>query len=294
MQNTETIQKAKQGLINCSLNDILFPVEKVEVTDYDCNSDYAYDIFAYINGKKLRVNTCSDRYALVPNDEIFPPICKILTKNNIKFSEKYMHMNHARFYAEFTIEDHAFKVGNNPNDMVKPMLKVQHSYNGLTEYEITFGYYRLVCSNGLVIPVKEKSEYNIRLNGKHTQAIHASLKKLNDTIQFFLQQGKKPMANFNVLYDTWVEKWEDRVIEVMNASKITIIDNSKFKTMDYVKGIVNTEANNLTKGKVNEWLIYNAINQYINNNKLNVASPKQRIDKDSAVMKFFLTDAGVY
>jgi len=293
MTTAET-NKAKAGLTVCGLNDILFPVEKVEVTEHDCNSDYAYDIFAYPDGKKKRVNSCSDRYALVPNSEIFPPVRNLLAAHNIKFSERYMHMNHARFYAEFTIEDQAYKVGNNPNDIIYPMLKVQHSYNGLTEYQITFGYYRLVCTNGLVLPVKEKSEFNIRINGKHTKAIHASLKKLDDALNFFIAQGKKPMANYNVMYDHWVEKWEDRVVEVLGASKIANIDNSKFKTTDYLATIITREANNLTGGKVNDWLIYNAINQYVHDSKLNVASPKQREDKDKSVLNFLLTDLGVF
>ena len=204
-------------------------------------------------------------------------------------------MNHARFYAEYTIEDHAFKVGGNSLDVVKPMLKVQHSYNGLTEYQITFGYFRLVCSNGLVIPVAEKSEYNICIRGKHTKAIHESLKRLDDAITFFVAQGKKPMQNFNVLADTWVEKWEDRLVEVLAASSIANIDNSKFKTMDYLGGVIAEETVKLkTGGKVNEWLLYNAINRYVHDEKLNVASPKQREDKDRAVLKVLLTDAGVY
>ena len=291
---TEETTKAKTGLVVCGLNDILFPVEKVEVTEHDCNSDYAYDIFAYPDGKKLRVNSCSDRYALVPNSEIFPPVRKVLADHNIKFTERYMHMNHARFYAEFTIEDQAYRVGKNPKDVIYPMLKVQHSYNGLTEYQITFGYYRLVCTNGLVLPVKEKSEFNIRIKGKHTKAIHASLKKLDEALNFFIAQGKKPMANYNVLYDNWVEKWEDRVVEVLAASNVASIDNSKFKTTDYLSNIITREANDLTGGKVNDWLIYNAINQYVHDDKLNVASPKQREDKDKSVLNYLLTDLGVY
>ena len=51
-----------------TLQQMLFPVEKVKNTDYNCNSDYSHDIFAYpiIKGEptKTRVNACSDRMNL--------------------------------------------------------------------------------------------------------------------------------------------------------------------------------------------------------------------------------------
>ena len=307
------------GLQDCSLTDLLFPVEMVEQTKYDCNSDYAYDIFGYPkrtkkrivlnennepvldekgkpiyqyyeDNSKLRLNSCSARYALVPNAEIFPPILEMLKKNNIRFNPVFMHLNYARFYGEMTIENYVYQVGNSNQDIIKPMLKIQHSYNGLVEYQITFGYFRVVCTNGLVIPVAEKSEYNICISGKHTKAIHESLKKLEEAVTFFLSQGDKPMKNFEIFAEHWVEKWQDRVVEVMNNAKIILVDNSKLNTMNYVGNIIKKEAEAYSEKKVNDWLIMNAINQYINDDSLNVASPKQRIDKDKAVVNFLLKD----
>jgi hypothetical protein len=320
--SNEIKAKMKQGLQKCELNEILFPVEVLD-NERPANSEYAkvvrgYGDFTIIvpayettldekgnerirvvyslkKAKELDLNYCSHRYALIPNAEIFPPVLKLLDANKINYTDSYLHMNHARFYAEYIIEDHAFKIGETGDDIVKPMLKVQHSYNGLTEYQITFGYYRLICSNGLVIPVSEKSEFNIRINGRHTKAIHASLEKLNEVIKFFLSQGKKPLKNFEILADRWVEKWEDRVIEVMTAANINIIDNKEFDTIDYLGGILAEETKNLmTGGKVNEWLLYNAINQYLNDNTLNIASPKQRTDKESRILNVLLKDAGLF
>ena len=243
---------------------------------------------------QLDLNYCSHRYELVPNADIFPEVEKKLNNKGINYHATYMHMNYARFYAEYTIEDHKFEVA--PGDYIYPMLKVQHSYNGLTEYQITFGYFRLVCSNGLVIPVEEKSQYNIRLSGKHTQAIHASLEKLENTIEYFMTQGDKPMKNFEVLGGIAVESLNDRAIEVMKAAKVNVVENKKFNTIEYLSKRIAEDKKKMNQSddKVNEWLLYNAINHYIHNDELNMASPKQREDKDRAVLNVLLKDAGVF
>jgi hypothetical protein len=295
----ENIGKQKKlGLVECELNDILFPVEMVEQTSFACNSDYQYDIFGYLNGDankgiipvKTRLNSCSNRYELVPNADIFPPVRVILQSKEINFEETYMHLNNARFYAEYKIMDNPYLVGGNPNDKIFPMLKVQHSYNGMTKYMINFGYYRLVCTNGLTIPVKEKDEFNIAITGKHTSSIQNSLLKLREVINVFVEQGNKYLVNFDSMTDRAITNIDDRIEEVMNAAKISLIDNKNLNTIQYVKTIVDKESMDLYGGVTNDWLIYNAINQYVNDNKMNVKTPEVRSEIDKKVLQYMLAD----
>jgi hypothetical protein len=294
---TMTADKVKKaGLVECSLNDILFPVEMIEQTEFACNSDYSHDIFGYIGGDiekgimpvKTRLNSCSDRYVLIPNAEIFLPIRQTLIDKGIKFEETYMHLNNARFYAEYKIMDNPYKVAGT-NDLIYPMLRVQHSYNGLTKYVINFGYYRLVCSNGLTIPVKEMIEFNINKSGKHTDSIHTSLAELSNKIDKFIELKDQFVVNFNHMADRVITNIEDRVTEVMAAAKFSLGNNKK-ETMAYISTIVNREAVDLYGGVTNDFLIYNAINAYINDNSQNVKAPEVRNEMDRKVMEIMLKD----
>jgi len=282
--------QAKKGLEVCTLDEIMFPVEKVVETEFDCNSDYAYNIFGYLGQDKVktRLNVCSDRYELVPNSKIFMPVRETLQTKGIAFEETYMHMNNARFYGNFMINGADHKVNGNPNDVVKPMLRVQHSYNGLTKYMISFGYYRMVCTNGLVVPVKEKDEFNVAITGKHTQSIQQSLTKLFSVVDLFVNEGKKYLINFDTLADRMVVNVEDRIIEVMAATGLSIVDNKNVNTLDYIGGVINDEAFKYYNGNTNDFLIYNGINQYINNNSLNVKAPEVRIESDKRVFQYML------
>jgi hypothetical protein len=175
------------------------------------------------------------------------------------------------------------------------MLRIQHSYNGLTKYKLTFGYFRLVCTNGLVIAVQDMKEFNLCLTGKHTASILNSLKRLNDLMEVFATDAKELTktltSKYEILGGSWVANVEDRIKEVLHVANINAIENKKFDTVQHIKNVIMNEANgNLGyNGKVNNWLIYNGINQYLNDNSLNIAAPEKRNEVDSKVFEYLLT-----
>jgi hypothetical protein len=78
---------------------------------------------------------------------------------------------------------------------------------------------------------------------------------------------------------------------VLKASSIISVENSKFNTVNDIVNRISKEANDPTlgyNGKVNDWLIYNGVNQYINDNTLNIASPEKRRNTDSKALEFML------
>lgn len=281
------------NLQTANLNEMLFDVQ-VKDNPRNTNQEYSKVVTGTIDGEEIDLNYCSPRYELVPNNEIFPVVRQILVQNKIQFTEKYYHLNNARFYAEYVIEDQrfAYQIPGSNGDVVKPMLRVQHSYNGLTKYMIAFGYYRLICANGLVIPVKEMENYNLFVTGKHTQVIKSSLEKLNYTLTYFAENAAQITnaitASYDQLAGNVVKNVDDRVKEVLNAAKITVKENSKFNTLDYIKGKITSEID-LYGGVTNDWLVYNAINQYINDDSLNVKVPEVRQDMDSKVFEYMLS-----
>lgn len=288
------MEKIKAITVGCSLNDLLFPVE-LNDNPRKTNSEYSKVVTGIINGEEMDLNYCSDRYRLIPNGDIFPNIEDVLISHGINYQPNYRHINNVRFYADYTIQDdrYAYRM-KNTTDLVYPMLNVQHSYNGLTKYKIVFGYFRLVCSNGLVIPIEEMKKYNLFIVGKHTEQIVHSFKELNIMLSHFGTNAKliigDIVAKYELLGDSAVTNMEDRIKEVLNATKIKIVENSKFNTIDVITNIVKKEANDSTLGyggTINDWLIYNGINQYINSDRT-IAAPEIRAENDSKVFEYML------
>jgi hypothetical protein len=175
------------------------------------------------------------------------------------------------------------------------MIRVQHSYNGLTKYSIVFGYFRLVCSNGMTIAVEEMKEFNLSIKGKHTEIILKSLEMLNDKLNFFVANAaiitSKITAKYEKLAGKTVNNVAERIEEVLEAAKIIAVDNTKFSTVNDILARIEAEANmpNLGyNGKINEFLLYNGINQYLNDDNINIQAPEKRQETDSTVLEFML------
>ena len=280
----------------------------VEMNEFACNSDYSHDIYAYpaINGevKKLRVNSCSDRQELVPNHEIFLPIRQVLLDAGLTITERYEMFDYAKFFATFTIEDEHLAVGQG-NDIVKPEVRIKHSYNGMVQYQISFGYFRLICENGLVIPVKGKEKLNYFMKGKHTASIKKSISDLQEKIEYFVAQKEVVMQGYNKLFDNWVANPNDRIKEVLNASGVVnykenmtkAAETIASKKFDAISNIIKDEAHQLGESyidangqiRVNDWLIYNGINKYIHQVEESKKTPEQKFAYDEKIMDFMLS-----
>jgi hypothetical protein len=323
--------KTKRGTTLCTLSDLIFPVELIDNPNRT-NREYSKIVTGiinedvpYFNEDELQVmkeslhdddfdimiaenpatkqvqseidlNYCSPIYELVPNEMIFPKVEEIFNQQGIAFSVQYSHTQHARFYGNYTIEDPRFQhVMKGTNDVIKFVWNFQHSYNGLTKYKGVAGFYRLICTNGLVIPVQEMKDYNLVLEGKHTSSILRSLEQFQQIlvdVTTNLSVVKTAITDqYEKLGGVWVQKPEDRIKEVLTASKIAIVENSKFNTVNDITGRIEKELKDASlgyNGKVNDWLIYNGINQYINDDSRNIASPEKRRESDSKVLEYML------
>ena len=296
--NMEAIKKIKKGAITCGIEDILFPVE-VRDEEMASNKEYCKRIVGQINGGDFLLNQCSNIYKLIPNTDVFPNIEAVLDANGIEYEVEYKHINHVRFYADYKITDKRYSYTmKGTNDKIMPMLRVQHSYNGLTKYRILFGFFRMVCTNGLTVAVEEMKRFNLVIVGKHTEQIAKSFSKLNEMLVYFGNNAHIISGAITDKYEklggVWVANPEDRLKEVLEASMITIVENNKFNTLNDIMSRISLEANkdNLGyNGKVNNWLIYNGINQYLNDDSRNIATPEVRIEKDSKVLEFMLATA---
>lgn len=286
------------GTVECELKDLLFPVE-MRNEEMPSNSEYSRIVVGQLNGGDFKLNQCSPRYELFPNVDIFPEVERILNKFHIQYEKHYSHFNYVQFYVEYRITDtrYTYKM-KGTNDEIFPMLKVQHSYNGKTKYKIIFGYFRLVCTNGLTIPVQEMKRFNLVIVGKHTEAIKLSFKKLDEMLKFFAAEADLIIGTITNRYETlggrMVTNVQDRIKEVLNATKIIAVDNSKFNTVNDILRRIDKESKSATlgyNGRVTDWLVYNGINQYVNDNSRNIVLPELRAETDVKVLEYMLENA---
>lgn len=272
-----------------TLNDLLFDVNK-EKNPAITNSEYSHIIKGNVNGQIMDLNYCSDRYKLIPNDLIFPRIESELQERGYKFTKSYHMVDNVRFYSSYILEDKNLAIGNN-NDIVKPMIQVNHSYNGLTKYSITFGYFRLVCSNGMVIPLEGHEDKNLRISGKHTKEILNSLNSLWTKMDYFFNIQPTIKKRFEVLTDRIIPNYVDRIEAVLNATSL----KPRKTQLEDINNTILKESKDLNS-PINDWLIYNGINAYIfksvdaKGNK-SKALPEKKRESDSKVLNYMLTNA---
>jgi hypothetical protein len=287
--------RKSNGMQQCDLKDLLYPVKVIDNPIF-ANSENCKLVMGQLNGKGFFINACSDTYELVENAEIFPRINSILNSHNIKYDVDYFQVDNVRFHVHYKITDPRYLyMIKNTSDKISPMLFVQHSYNGMVKYQIMFGYYRLVCENGLIIAIEEMKQFNLCLTGKHTKSIQDSLKKLNELMVIFADNAKDMTIALTEKYEklamNWITQPQLRITYILKSLKIGMIENSKFSTtMDILRRVLG-EANNPTlgyNGRVNDWLIYNGINQYLNDNRLNNTPPEKRRETDSKVFEYML------
>jgi len=290
--------KTKNNAKTTDADGFYFPVSIVD-EELKSNSEYSKRVVGVIDGEETLLNQCSDRYELIPNAEIFPNIQSVLDASGLKYSVEYSHIQHVRFYAEYIIHDKDLSYTmQGTTDKIKPRLKVQHSYNGMTDYNINFGYFRMICGNGLTIAVEDMKEYNLSIKGKHTAQVIKSFEKLNEMLNYFVENrtiiGAAITAKFETLNKDAVLNVEDRIKEVLGAAKITAVENKKFDTIADITARINAEAVNTGlgyNGTVTNWLIYNGINQYLNDDNRFATSPEKRAKQDSDVLEFMLETA---
>jgi len=282
---------AKANIITTSdLNELMLPVEKVEselVTGMPANSDYSHLILVGTPGNKKVVNACSDRYELVPVGEFAPAIRQIVINKGLNFTEKYTMRDNAVFYGEIIIKDKDFYIGDNKDDKLQMRISWSHSYNGLESYDLNLGtFHRVLCTNGLWMNVFDTKKYGLSIKGKHTIKIQQSLQQLNGKLERVLDGDvkEKIRETFNPLYEHWISDLDHRLEEVLTASGI----GTKQSNIDHITEIIRAESNELYNGKINDWLIYNGINNFLFDNDKNVALNSKRVLTDNKVLKTLL------
>lgn len=290
--NTTNINK----FIMTELQDFLFDVEMVKSTEKSVSA-HEYKIIAYLDGlnaEPTKLNSCSGGFNLLKNVAVYPPIEQMLTDAGIIYEKSYtMNKEMTVFSATYVFytlhgKDLAIDLGN--GDKIYPTLMVGNSYNGQKQSAFIFGYFRMICANGLVIPLEGQEEKNLHIKGKHTKKLNLSFNELTLKIDEFIAMNSIVKTNFNTITDRMVVKYGERIEEVLTATKVGY-------TMDQfnmVYDIVTEEADKLYNGKVNDFLVYNGINALIHKEliegKKTIALPEVKRKLDQKVLSYIMAN----
>lgn len=283
----------KNSIVNIKANNVNFnelikehsfvteTVETSVLMDMVTNTEYSKVVVAIKNnGTTKALNFCSKVYKLLNPFEYWTKISDLLIKNNIEFEFQAEIKNDVFFNAKFLLkkmngESLGLTVGNK-KDALYYSIFLGSSLNGLQMYSICGGFFRLICSNGMKIWFNKDQAFEYK--GKHTGSMENALNSLEANLNEFIKvKGFKTLTKkFNLLYNTKVVNYGQRVEEVMKAVGIK-------KGLDDITATIKTEMSELGEMVCNDWLIYNGINNAIYDNAKNVKSSDVRDELDRKV-----------
>ena len=277
-----------------TLNDLLFPVQLID-NPKNTNSEYSKIVVAEIDGEEVDLNYCSPRFNLLVNTDVFPVIEQMLENAGCEFDKAYkMNDDFTTFHAQYIIKtkdgvDLGVDVGGY-GDFIYPTVIVDNSYNGQTQGALTFGFFRMICSNGIVIPLEGKEETNFIIKGKHTAKLSFSFSMLLSKIDNFLGQQERMVTKFETLSQRIVVTFEERIEEVLSATN-TATSRAQFAA---ITENIRKEAKALDTD-VNDFLIYNGINAHIfkstdSNGNKSKALPEMKRKQDKKVFKYMVAN----
>ena len=199
------------------------------------------------------VNTCSKNYGLVLIENILTPLEAELDRN-FKYKASYRHSEDlTKFYIDYTFEAPE-GVKLDVGDII-PKIRIVHSYSGDLKFSVEFGFYRLICSNGMTVPGKTVN----KLNTKHVKhGLAETIQAALEGIEWFVDNAGSFVKKYNELAHKPCADFSDRLDKVVAAT-------------GYPKGLkveaANRAAKEIREGVAKtDWLVYNALNYPLNHN----------------------------
>lgn len=132
-----------------------------------CPSAYADNAKSSTSAKYLLIPTSKIMDGMVKHDFI-PVSAKQTRSKDAEHAKHVIHFSHRSIAESLTLKQEL------------PLIRVQNSHDGLSSFQIDTGFYRLVCSNGLIMPGSMiNSARVIHKIGMEDDVIAASYRVLN-------------------------------------------------------------------------------------------------------------------
>jgi len=189
--------KSKEDVV-WEINDKYSRVKALRVSMPNGDETPISVVCGYDDDNLVPIRAVTDRYQPVSTEEIvkiaIDKFGMTPSGENVCMDRFGSKVRVRSFFKEdqIKVSSKAFDLGNldkrfnskamakNPGDLIQPMLEVTNSYCAVTGILIKIGWFRLVCSNGLVIPVsKEMGQISRTVHTVHeVETMMIELKKL--------------------------------------------------------------------------------------------------------------------
>lgn len=270
----------KQTELPKELTRLFYPVEKVLATDHAPGllfpSGKEYFIIAP-KANNLVLNSCSSIYELITNKQTIMPFYEGLTDSH-NIEVKLRSWSHTRFKLEFIFKDRKCamkKVGD-----LFPRVSMVNSYDGSVKFALDFGFYRLKCTNGLIVPDTDLGATKIKM--RHTPKAGAALTNVMENIEEFLLQKDNLVHAYDPLLENKLRmaQAESRINELVEEQIFP--QRSAELAMDRLR----LEARE--GEEINDFLVYNAMNYALNNNPESKANDTKIDNIDRQVLDYLM------
>lgn len=229
--------------------------------------------------KKTELHNCAERYHLVTNYAIFSELEKLfsMNKKTADYEVTVHNRGNVMFAVDFRFPQYMRKVKG--IDEVVAGFTVRNSYNGKWSFSGYLNTYREICSNGLWGMSKA-----LAVKNRHTEIVQVAVQNM------FLQ-----VLNALETFDDQFVKYEELAQKNHKYVWSQILENVAEKNgivkyIDEAKAIAKKEAANLYGGVVNDFVIYNALNAILFNDKLNKKPQDVRAKIDERVFATLLVN----
>lgn len=266
------------------INQLYFPVEKVALSQitkgvFETPSGMTHAIVATKpDGQKRLLTYCSNKYTLLKNEDIFIPLLNEVQKNfNIKVKARMD--NYSKFFVDIILQGTKLGFGPKKNDDIVPKIRIYNSYDKSLIYRHRGGMHRLVCTNGLTLPIEELSQQR-SLHTPSLNKVMRDAKSLMETLEILQNNYEELCDTYFEIYDQSVGDIELRVEEV--------VENTKFPihfTGEVIERIMQ-ERNTLGLKNFNDWLVYNGFNYSLNHNEDMPLTQDKREKLDETILDY--------
>ena len=238
--------------------------------------------YAIVDGSGNILNFCSEIYFPKLNKEIFPLIEKGLLDSGMEFRKKINIIGPAKFYVDYIIMDRMKTLSVND---VFPKLTIMNSYDGKMKFRKEFGFYKLLCSNGLCRPTEKKSSVSF----KHTKDNEENINRIISITKDFIKDSKNDMRVFERMNNVNASsKTIEKIAEKLSISKhITqvAVDRFTLETETQIQYLNEHNEQIISNGVPKTmFAVYNALNWATANFNLKEL-PEKKLEKDRAVLE---------
>jgi hypothetical protein len=235
------------------------------------------------------VNVVSDKYGFLPNEKFYLAVEEKLINSDIKYTTSSINKGNKSFKVDYILdENYATNIGN-AKDIIVPLMSFTNSYDGSGKTAGTFGLFRQVCSNGLMV-ADTQIGFSYKHTANHLDIVMPEIDRL--IVEFTKTEYFELQQKFQHLSDNKINDIQAFVEEVCKQTKIfqygKMVEGEEVisKKAVEVMSIIEREANQL-KVYPNMWLGYNAFNEVIHN--MNSRNFEVQNQKDHKIFESILS-----